>query len=316
MLAIALSVLVAQAGPAAEPSVSVGVSLPWIFFPSATEQAGFLSDLEAKLGEAIGRKVAASISAPVGLKNYDLWLVDATIGARSDGKVLAQGRAGGASYRSVALYTTTQGGAAFDVLSRNKVAVPGGSAQDRSAVRYWLLLDEPGSGDIAKRLTAARDSRTALTNAASNAVQGALGFKSDYSQRDKTLAGLKELVTLREMPLPVLLASKRAAGAVVEAFTKAQAHKKLPPIPGIVDGWSNDAGDSYSLLASTLRRSASPVSRAPVLATAPRLTLDLTALLPAAPVTELEPSLFMPVPADDALPDPPEPAEKAPVASR
>ena len=219
----------------------------------------------------------------------------------------------------MSLYVRRDWANAFTLLSTGRVLMAGGTDGERDALRYWLLLDEPGAAQIVKRVSGARDARAALTAVAAGEADGALVFSADYAAMDPKLGAMKELTFLRELPLPVLAINRAVVSAAdAQRWGGPLGDVELPVVGAIIRRWDRSAGDKLQPLGLALRRRQSPVGRQLVLADLPPLKLDLASLIPEPPIVEpLLPYLVTPPPRLDPLPELPGTAagDSSPVVS-
>ncbi|OGQ90789.1 MAG: hypothetical protein A2289_02790 [Deltaproteobacteria bacterium RIFOXYA12_FULL_58_15] len=298
-------------------SVSVGVFLPSIFFVGSAEKADFLSQLEANLSDSLGRRVIAAFNAkPSGMAKDPLWLVDGVEAANQENLSLVL-RAYGKGQTEVpaTLYARKDWANAFSLLTSGRVAIPAMAGKESDLLRYWLLLDEPKADQIARRVSIARDARSALTAVGAGELEGAVVLGADYKTLEPRLAALVKVVQLGELPLPVLAINK----AVVDGPTAAEwsgrlAKAKLPLVRGVIDEWKLSRQDSVLMeLRQALRRREPMVSRSFVAAPLPPFQVFLDGMLPPPPeATPLNPTLVMPERRFNSLPDPPTDSETKP----
>ncbi len=301
-----LTTLVATAASAQE-NVNVGVYVPSLFFADSGAKADFITKVEAAIGAALGGTATATVvQDPNGLSKQQVWVTDATgFAGVPAGEALLEAVRQGDNAAPIAVYGKASWESAFALLSKGKISVPGGGQEDKMALRYWLLGDEPRSAGIVERIKGSRDARAALSTVAAGEGDGVLAYRADYARLDPKIGALKEITALNKVPLPVLALNTRGIdGATAERMRTKLRETKLPPVPGIIDGWRNATRSDYSRFNEVLRRRIPTVRRDYILADVSALSFDLSSLLPAPPAAPpLNADVVMPPARYTPLPD-------------
>ena len=287
----------------------LAVSLPAVFFTSATEKAAFLSALEASLDAVTANTVSAYFAEYDELATADIWLTDASDAYAVENTAVVKY----ATFKTeptlaVGLYATNNKQTAHGLLAQGKrILIPGKNPVLRDLFRYTWLLDEPGSDLLAKRLEFSRDARAALSTVAAGEASAALVYQLNYTKLDPQLAGVKHVVDLATMPLPSLVINtKRISGGKLARLKTQLAKATLPTVKDIVDSWQPGANPNFSALKQALQNKKPLIDRQYILAPLPPLQIDLIPLVSEPERTSpLLPSLVMPRGKEEIFPDPP-----------